>query len=423
MRLAPTRSELIENFATPRIDLTAGLTVALVALPLALAFGIASGLGASSGIITAIIAGAIAAVFGGSRFQVSGPTGAMTVVLLPIVHQFGRDAVLAVGLMAGVLLVVAGLLGLGHHVHRIPTAIIEGFTAGIAVVIALQQAPTALGVHIEATEHVWQTAWNALVKVGAFNWTSIAIAVSAATLVLVGERLLPRVPFALVAVAVALACSAIFGLDAARIGDLPNLLAAPSVGFMTHADWLALLPSALAVATLAALESLLSAKVADRLANASVRHDSDRELFGQGLANLVVPFFGGVPATAALARTAVNVRNGARSRLAALSHAVFLAAIVLALPTLVAQVPVAALAGVLFATTAHMIKPSELLALARESKLDALLLAATFVATIALDLISAVLIGLALFLILRKTRLAGVDRRYPPVDKKETLGD
>ena len=423
MRLLPKKAELFENFATPRIDLTAGLTVALVALPLALAFGIASGLGAASGIITAIIAGTIAALFGGSRFQVSGPTGAMTVVLLPIVHQFGKDAVLAVGLMAGALLVAAGALGLGHHVHRIPTAIIEGFTAGIAVVIALQQVPTALGVKVVGTEHVWQTAAAALAELGAYNWMSIAIAVGATALVLLGERLLPKVPFALVAVAVALILAAVLKLDTTRIGDLPNLLAAPSASFLTGIDWVKLIPSALAVATLAALESLLSAKVADRLSGTTERHDSDRELFGQGLANLVVPFFGGVPATAALARTAVNVRGGARSRLAAFSHAVFLAAIVLALPALVAQIPLAALAGVLFATTAHMVKPTELLALARESKLDALLLIATFVATIVFDLITAVLVGLVLFLALRKTGLAAVDRRYPPVTKEETLGD
>jgi SulP family sulfate permease len=394
-----------------------------VALPLALAFGVASGLGAASGIITAILAGVIAAFFGGSRFQVSGPTGAMTVVLLPIVHQFGSDGVLAVGLMAGVLLLIAAFARIGEHVHRIPTAIIEGFTAGIAIVIALQQVPAALGVKVGATEHVWQTAWLAVSDFAHVNLLSLGLAVGCAALILLGERVFPRVPFALVAVAVALAVSALANLDVTRIGDLPSLLAAPSAGFTQSADWLRLAPSALAVATLAALESLLSAKVADRLAGASQRHDSNRELFGQGLANLVVPFFGGVPATAALARTAVNVRSHAQSRLAAISHAVFLAAVVIALPGLVSQIPLAALAGVLFATTARMIKPSELFALARESKLDALLLLATFAMTIALDLISAVIVGLVLFLLLRKTALAGVDRRYPPVDKKETLGD
>ena len=423
MKLLPSRAELVENFSAPKADLLAGLTVAIVALPLALAFGIASGLGAGSGIVTAVLAGAIAAVFGGSRFQVSGPTGAMTVVLLPIAAQFGRDGVLAVGLMAGVILVLAAIARVGEHVHRIPTAIIEGFTAGIAVVIALQQVPAALGVKVETTEHVWQTALLAVSRPENINLASLGLALGCAAIILVGERYFPRVPFALVAVAVAMLTTFVAQLDVTQIGRLPSLLAAPEASFVAHANWLMLVPSALAVATLAALESLLSAKVADRLANAKERHDSNRELFGQGLANLAVPFFGGVPATAALARTAVNVRNHAQSRLSALSHAVFLAAIVIALPWLVANIPLAALSGVLFATTARMVKPSELKALFKESKLDALLLVATFALTIALDLISAVIVGLILFLLLRKTRFSSVDRRYPPVDKKETLGD
>lgn len=423
MRLLPTKADLVESFATPKTDLVAGLTVAIVALPLALAFGIASGLGATSGIVTAVLAGAIAAIFGGSRYQVSGPTGAMTVVLLPIVHQFGTDAVLAVGLMAGLLLTLAAGLKLGDHVHRIPTAIIEGFTAGIAVVIALQQIPTALGVKVGSSDHVWQSAWDALAQLGHANWASIWLALGCAALILLGERLLPRVPFALVAVAAAMLVTLLAQLEVRQIGTLPALLASPKADFMTSTNWVSLAPSALAVATLAALESLLSAKVADRLAGAKVGHDSNRELFGQGLANLVVPFFGGVPATAALARTAVNVRNHSHSRLSALSHAIFLALFVLLAPWLVAKIPLAALAGVLFATTARMVKLGELKTLAKESRLDALLLATTFVLTIALDLISAVIVGLLLFIALRNSKLSAVDRRYPPVDKKETLGD
>jgi SulP family sulfate permease len=177
------------------------------------------------------------------------------------------------------------------------------------------------------------------------------------------------------------------------------------------------------VAALAALESLLSAKVADKMRGGGEQHDSNRELFGQGLANIAVPFFGGVPATAALARTAVNVKSHAQSKLAALSHSVILAIVVLLFAPLVAQIPLAALAGVLLATTARMIKPRELIALAKETRLDALVLIATFAATIFIDLISAVIIGLILSLALRRTRLAAIDRRYPPVDENETLGD
>ncbi|MFM5967945.1 MAG: SulP family inorganic anion transporter, partial [Micrococcales bacterium] len=190
------------------------------------------------------------------------------------------------------------------------------------------------------------------------------------------------------------------------IGELPQILGVPNGEFLTEVNLFALLPSAIAVATLAALESLLSAKIADGMADARVGHDSNRELFGQGISNLLVPFFGGVPATAALARTAVNVTSGARSRLSAASHAIFLGLAVLALPQLVAQIPIASLAGVLIATTARMIRPRELTALFRESKLDALLLAGTFVVTVLLDLISAVGLGLVVFWLLRNSRLS-----------------
>lgn len=406
MRLFPTKIELFENFATPKIDLQAGLTVAIVALPLALAFGVASGLGAASGVTTALIAGFVAAVLGGSRFQVSGPTGAMTVVLLPIMHEFGRDAVLAVGLMAGILLVVTAFAGLGSHIHRIPLAIIEGFTAGIAVVITLQQFPAIMGVKVSISDRVWQTALDSLQQAISANPWAIAIALTTAGLMLIGRKFAPSFPFALVGVSASALIVGAAGLSVDTIGELPQILGAPSGEFLSRVNVFVLLPSALAVATLAALESLLSAKIADGMASAKVGHDSNRELFGQGISNLLVPFFGGVPATAALARTAVNVNSGARSRLSAASHAIFLGIAVFALPQLVAQIPIAALAGVLIATTARMIRPSELAAIFRESKLDAILLTSTFVVTVLLDLISAVVLGLMVFWLLRKSRLS-----------------
>lgn len=411
------------EFSNPKANIFAGLTVAVVALPLALAFGVTSGLGASSGLVTAVLAGAIAAMFGGSRWQVSGPTGAMTVVLLPIFASHGTQGVLVTGFLAGLILTAAWLLRIGRHVHKIPTAIIEGFTAGIAIVIAMQQIPNALDVASPAGGAVW---YRTVLAIGEFNpnsWQPLVFALATTALVFTLERFAPRVPAVLMATVIA-TLGSLASTDALpRIGKLPALLSAPSPNFFISVDYAALVPAALAVATLAALESLLSAKIADKLAGASERHNSDRELLGQGLANLVVPFFGGVPATAALARTAVNVRAGATGRAAALFHSVFLAAIVLAAPLLVGYIPLAVLAGVLFATCYRMIKFHELIELARESRLDAVLLIATFVVTIAFDLITAVLVGLALFIALRKTRLANVDRRYPPVDTKERLGD
>lgn len=417
------RIKFLEEFDSPRTNLIAGLTVAVVALPLALAFGAASGLGAASGIITAVVAGALAAIFGGSRFQVSGPTGAMTVILLPVFSSFGATGVLATGFLAGCILVAAGLARLGSHVHRIPTAIIEGFTAGIAVVIALQQVPNALGVRVIQPHQVWANAWWVASHPNGNSALSLTVALATTALILIGERWAKRLPLALAAlITTSTICYFAFP-NLNRIGQLPSIFKMPDITFLGSVNLVGLLPSALAVAALAALESLLSAKVADRLADAGVRHDSDRELIGQGIANLVAPLFGGVPATAALARTAVNVRAGATRRTAAFSHAIFLAVIVLITPGLVAQIPLAALAGVLFATTYRMIKFQELRALGAESRLDALLLLSTFTLTISFDLITAVLVGIALFFLFRKSKLANVDRRYPPVDSRERLGD
>lgn len=424
MNLMPTKADWRDAKRAPLKDLVAGITVAIVALPLALAFGIASGLGAESGIATAIIAGALAAIFGGSRLQVSGPTGAMTVVLVPIVHQFGVSGVLLVGLMAGLILIVAAFAKIGEHVHRLPTSLIEGFTAGIAIVITLQQFPFIFGVAASDSEKVWAGAIDVVSRGAAqLDISSIAMALSVAVAILLGTSIWTKVPFALIAVGLAALVTFVFKMDVETIGELPARIGNFDLGFLGSDNLVALIPSAFAVAALAALESLLSAKVADKMRGGGELHDSNRELFGQGLANLVVPFFGGVPATAALARTAVNVRSNAQSKLAALSHSVVLALVILIFAPLVGQIPLAALAGVLVATTARMIKPRELMALAKESRLDALVLVCTFVATIAIDLISAVIIGLILTLALRKTKLAAIDRRYPPVDEKETLGD
>lgn len=407
MNLLPTKADWLDVRRAPIKDLVAGLTVAIVALPLALAFGIASGLGAESGITTAIIAGAIAAIFGGSKLQVSGPTGAMTVVLIPIVHEFGPQGVLLVGLMAGAILVIAGFSKIGEHVHRLPTSLIEGFTAGIAIVISLQQFPFIFGVKPSGAEKVWAEAFEVTMK-GLANFDSVPVimALVVATGILSFSKRWPKIPFSLLVVVLAAIITTTFNLQLETIGALPARIGNLNFEFLNSKDYLALVPSGFAVAALAALESLLSAKVADKMRGGGEHHDSNRELFGQGLANLVVPFFGGVPATAALARTAVNVKSHAQSKLAAFSHAIILALVVLLFAPFVATIPLAALAGVLLATTARMVKPSELLALVRKSKLDAVVLMTTLIATVFIDLITAVLLGLVLSLMLRRTRLA-----------------
>ncbi|MFE7761023.1 SulP family inorganic anion transporter [Streptomyces sp. NPDC057438] len=393
--LLPDRSDLAEIRRDPRRDLLAGLTVAIVALPLALGFGVSSGLGAEAGLATAVVAGALAAVFGGSNLQVSGPTGAMTVVLVPIVAEYGPGGVLTVGLMAGVMLVALAVLRAGKYMRYVPAPVVEGFTLGIACVIALQQIPNALGVPKSEGDRVLVVAWNALEEFAKSpNWTAVAFALSVAAVMLIGARWRPTIPFSILAVIAATVVTQVAGLDAAKpIGDLPSGLPAPSLSFLDPGALGSLLAPAVAVAALAALESLLSASVADGM-TVGQKHDPDRELFGQGLANIAAPLFGGVPATGAIARTAVNVRTGARSRLASLIHAVVLAVIVFAAAPLVSKIPLAALAGVLLATAIRMIEVGSLKAMAKATRADALILVLTAVATLALDLVYAVIIGL-----------------------------
>ncbi|MFH8798820.1 SulP family inorganic anion transporter [Streptomyces sp. NPDC017936] len=394
--LLPARADLTNLRRDPRRNLSAGLTVAVVALPLALGFGVSSGLGAQAGLATAVVAGALAALFGGSNLQVSGPTGAMTVVLVPIVGEHGPTGVLTVGLMAGVLLVALAALRAGRCMRYVPAPVVEGFTLGIACVIGLQQVPNALGVPAPEGDRMPVVTWRA---VGEFarhpNWTAVTVAVAVAAVMLAGARWRPAVPFSLLAVIAATVVTQAAGLDAAEpIGALPSGLPVPSLSFLDAGALGSLVAPAAAVAALAALESLLSASVADGM-TVGQQHDPDRELFGQGLANIAAPLFGGVPATGAIARTAVNVRTGATSRLASLTHAAVLAVIVFAAAPLVSRIPLAALAGVLLATAVRMVEVGSLRAMAKATRSDAAILVLTAVATLVLDLVQAVVIGLA----------------------------
>ncbi|WP_344026541.1 SulP family inorganic anion transporter [Streptomyces luteireticuli] len=422
--LLPGRDDLTAARRDPRRDLLAGLTVAIVALPLALGFGVSSGLGAEAGLATAVVAGAVAAVFGGSNLQVSGPTGAMTVVLVPIVAQYGPSGVLAVGLLAGVMLVALAVARAGRCMQYIPAPVVEGFTLGIAGVIGLQQIPNALGVPKPEGDKVLVVTWRA---VEAFakspNWTAVSLAAAVAVVMLAGARRWPAVPFSIVGVIGATVVAQLCHLDAAApIGDLPAGLPAPSLAFLDPGALGSLLAPAVAVAALAALESLLSASVADGM-TVGQKHDPDRELFGQGLANIAAPLFGGVPATGAIARTAVNVRTGAGSRLAALVHAAVLAVIVFAAAPLVSRIPLAALAGVLIATAVRMVQVGSLKAMARATRSDALVLILTAAATLALDLVHAVLIGLAVAGVLALRAVAKQARLDQVPIKEDLSGD
>jgi SulP family sulfate permease len=405
-RLLPRRTDYAGIATTWRSDVIAGVTVAVVALPLALAFGITTGLGAEVGLVTAVVAGLVAAVFGGSHVQVSGPTGAMTVVLVPVVVRYGPDAVATVGLLAGMIVVLAALLRLGRYVAFIPWPVIEGFTVGIAVIILLQQVPAAVGVAKPDGENTAAVAVRAMAR-ASIDVTPRALSVVALVTVvmILGPRIRRTLPASLLAVAAATGLAELADLDVTRIGSLPSSLPAPSLPDLGLSKVSELLGAAFAVAALAALESLLSAKVADGMADRP-RHDPDRELFGQGLANVIAPLFGGMPATGAIARTAVNVRAGARTRLSAIVHSGVLLVVVYVGGSTVARIPLAALAGVLMVTAVRMVDLPNVRGVLRATRSDALVLVATAAATVAFDLILAVEIGIAIAAVLALRHVA-----------------
>jgi SulP family sulfate permease len=391
LRLLPRRGDYRGIRGSWRVDLLAGLTVGVVALPLALAFGITTGLGAEVGLTTAIVAGLVAAVFGGSSLQVSGPTGAMAVVLVPIVARFGPEAVFTVGLLAGVLVLVAAFVRLGRAVSYIPWPVIEGFTLGIAVIIFLQQVPNALGVPKPEGENTAIVAFEALHEAAsAWSWAPVVIVGIVVGLMIVVPRVHRSLPVSLIAVAVATVVATWTAWEVELIGSLPSQLPTPSLPDLAQSG--ELLSAAFAVAVLAGIESLLSAKVADGMSDVAAT-DPDRELFGQGLANVASAVFGGMPATGAIARTAVNARAGARTRVAAMVHSVALLAVVLFAGSLVASIPLAALAGVLMVTAVRMIDLHNVRAVLRSTRSDAAVLVLTAVATVAFDLIVAIEIG------------------------------
>lgn len=414
MRLLPSRRDYTGLSRTWRSDLIAGVTVGVVALPLALAFGVSSGLGAAAGLTTAIVASMIAAVFGGSHLQVSGPTGAMTVVLVPVVATYGPEGALVVTLLAGVVLVAASWGRVGRFVAFIPWPVIEGFTVGIAVIIFLQEVPSALGVTKPGGEQMVVAAWDAVRTWGGSGWTAPGIAALVAVIMVVLPRLHRSFPASLIAVGAATLLARALDLQVPRIGAIPSSLPLPHLPSLHLGELAGLASPVLAIAALAAIESLLSAKVADGMSDAD-DHDPDRELFGQGLANVGASLFGGMPATGAIARTAVNVRAGGRTRLSSMVHGLVLFLVVILLVPVVSAIPLAALAGVLMVTAVRMVEFGTVNRLLRSTRGDALVLVVTALTTVAFDLVVAVEVGIVLasFLALRAVALSSSFKQEP----------
>lgn len=416
-RLLPNRGDYTELPRSWRRDILAGVTVGVVALPLALAFGISSGVGAAAGLVTAVVAGLVAAVFGGSHVQVSGPTGAMAVVLAPIVAQHGLGSIALVTVVAGLVVLAAGVTGLGRAVTFIPWPVIEGFTLGIAMIIFLQQVPAAFAQQAPAGE---RTLPAAITVIAQADWTTAAKTLGVVGVVALLMIALPRVhraiPESLTAVIVVTVLVSVLHIPVAAIGELPSHLPTP---VFPHADLGALrtlLGAALAIAALSAIESLLSARVAATMSPTGP-YDPDRELVGQGLASVASGVFGGMPATGAIARTAVNVRAGARTRVAAIVHSLVLLGVVYLATGPVSTIPLAALAGVLMVTSFRMISAGTVRKILRSTRSDALTFVLTAVVTVCFDLIEAVEIGIvvAAFFALRSVaRRSSVVREELP---------
>lgn len=395
-------------------DVVAGVTVALVAIPLAIGFGVTSGMSAATGIATAIIAGFIAALFGGSRFQVSGPTGAMTVVLIPVIHKYGVSAIPTLGIIAGALLILMSIIRLGDWIKRVPHFVIEGFTFGIGIVIALQQLPLVLNVERARGDRTIPVAYQTLKKAweSGFNFWPIIIAVLTLIIKFNTEHILRiakikfYVPASFMALIVATTVVKIFGIDVPNIAQIPRNVFSWTPPDLTQV--LYLIWPAMMIAFLSAIESLLSARVAEQMVKHSEPGElqANRELFGQGLATSIACIFGGQPATGAIARTAVNVRSRAHTRLASMIHALTILLVIVAVAPLFSQIPAAAIGGVLIGASIRILNPRKLRETLRTTKSELAVFFTTALITISVDLIWGVAVGLAVYLI-EKRRMSG----------------
>ena len=419
--LPKTVTVLRRGYGLPQLrgDVVAGLTVAIVAMPLAMALAIASGTTPEKGLVTAVVAGFLISLLGGSRFQIGGPTGAFVVVVYGVIAEFGYDGLLMATVIAGAILIVAGLLRVGTLIKYIPDPVTTGFTTGIAAIILASQLKDIFGL---SAEHVpadflpkMQALWAAR---GTLSLPTLALAASAFAAIMLLRRHAPKVPGFLVVTVAAAAAVTLLDLPVetigSRFGGVPSAFPAPDFGFWTWGKARAVLPSAFTIALLAGVESLLSAVVADQMTGR--RHRSNAELVAQGVANIASAAFGGLPATGAIARTATSIRSGAHSPVAGMLHAVFLLLFMLLLASLARFVPLAALAAILVVVALNMAELHRFGLLMRSSNGDRAVLLLTFGLTVLVDLTLAIQVGmvLAAFVFMhRMSRLASVEGGGP----------
>jgi SulP family sulfate permease len=390
-------------------DLAAGVTVGLVALPLAMAFGIASGVTPQAGLYTAVVAGFLISALGGSRVQIGGPTGAFVVIVAGIVARFGLAGLSLVTLMAGVILLIMGLTGLGSAVKFIPRPVIIGFTNGIALLIASTQIKDFLGLRTGAVPSNFLPRMKVLAEsLETIHWPAVALACATLAIVLFWPRISRRIPGSILAVLGCTAVAALFHFHVetigTRFGGIPQGFPRFTLPHLHAEHILPLLPSAFTVALLCAIESLLSAVVADGMSGD--RHNSNVELVAQGIANIASPLFGGIPATGAIARTATNIRAGARTPVSGIVHSLTLLAVLLVAAPLARFIPLATLAAVLFVVAWNMGEWREIGGVLRMAKTDIAVWVVTFALTVMADLTVAVGVGMALAALLYIYRIA-----------------
>jgi SulP family sulfate permease len=403
-------------------DALAGITVALVALPLSIAIAIASGATPKAGLVTAIIGGFLISLLGGSRVQIGGPTGAFIVVVAGVIAQFGFDGLLLATLLAGIILVAGGLVRAGRFIALVPEPVIEGFTVGIALIIAVSQLKDLLGLstaHIPADlVHGLPALWNAI---GGVNLAAVAVGIASIAGIAALRHFFPWFPGSLLVIAGASAAVALLPLPVdtiySRFGALPAGLPLPSLPHVSIARISELLPSAFVIAFLAAVESLLSAIVADRMIGGT--HRSSAELLGQGAANIASPLFGGLPATGAIARTATNVRAGGRTPIAGIVHASTILIITLAASSLAGYLAMPALAGLLIVTAWLMSEPSRWRERLRLRPGDRALFFMTMILTVASNLTIAIAVGTGAGLALRVLRKDVEPAEWTPIDRSK----
>jgi SulP family sulfate permease len=392
-------------------NLLAGVIVGVVALPLAMAFAIASGAKPEQGLYTAIVAGGLSALFGGSRLQIAGPTGAFIVILAGITSQYGIAGLQVATLMAGMILVLMGLTRLGGVIKYIPDPVIVGFTSGIAVIIFVGQWKDFLGlVPAAGSHHFHEKLWHLIQAMPGAHVQTALLGLATLAVLLLSPRIFKRIPAPLVAMVSATVLQWLFHFDGVAtigtaFGGIPQSLPHFALPTITFSEILQLIGPAFTIALLGAIESLLSAVVADGMAG--TRHDSNQELIGQGIANIASPLFGGFASTGAIARTATNIRNGATSPLSGIVHALTLVLIVLLLAPLASHIPLCALSAILFVVAYNMSEMHRFTHMVRTApKADVAVLMITFVLTVFGDLVIAVNIGVMLAALLFMKRMS-----------------